>query len=578
MRLKIKGLLIGFLVSSLEGLSPLLFILMFSPSSLKGESNAGVILVVYILPLIIIPIGCVVGFLIGSKVNKKVKRNQAIKLEQEKRSTLNTHLTNTLLQQYNCAQNISQISEGNYIEAWNILDEAKPFSFYKELMDLYQSAINKHYSAYARCLKVGGEPNVRLAVNHFLHINNMEKKNMAEAKKIAANVLSFFSKSSHLFNQDMYGKINQQLYSDFQNLDVNQVMINRLNSSLNDIAENQNLSILNENFLNTLLLALGSVSVSFPFDADKFSRVFDLFDKYTFFAYDNGYNSIKIPSFDGMFLQIFSYYKMGKGVLERFSKNIDNWINANIWAGYHNNITLMASAMMWLGNYELELQLLRIAASNNINMTPSIQKRLQALEKGETSTPEAIEVEQNGKFQYDYSSVTWKDKDFELFYKNLLQKNKNINYALAFKEFKKMFKSKGNSVLKFEQIVNSLNRMAKEEYLSEITCSAVNVDCLSETAELDEKAILVIPSQTETKADYVGELVFYDRIGINVSIRIISVFIPDKNVDIQTNMNRIISLKQGSQPKLNLILDSIRDSIAREIDKMCENTTANSIY
>ena len=120
--------------------------------------------------------------------------------------------------------------------------------------------------------------------------------------------------------------------------------------------------------------------------------------------------------------------------------------------------------------------------------------------------------------------------------------------------------------------------MAKEEYLSEITCSAVNVDCLSETAELDEKAILVIPSQTETKADYVGELVFYDRIGINVSIRIISVFIPDKNVDIQTNMNRIISLKQGSQPKLNLILDSIRDSIAREIDKMCENTTANSIY
>ena len=112
---------------------------------------------------------------------------------------------------------------------------------------------------------------------------------MAEAKKIAANVLSFFSKSSHLFNQDMYGKINQQLYSDFQNLDVNQVMINRLNSSLNDIAENQNLSILNENFLNTLLLALGSVSVSFPFDADKFSRVFDLFDKYTFFAYDNGY-------------------------------------------------------------------------------------------------------------------------------------------------------------------------------------------------------------------------------------------------------------------------------------------------
>jgi len=571
MKFKFKFTVIAFILSALFAYS----IYGSVVDSDKGKS------IIFLLITVLYCSG--LGFAIdmaiasGEKNRKRIEQmmRQQKEIEEKKKYAVK-ELNRILEEQYMLCENTS-LHIGDYTDIYKLLQDNVNYPFYKELTDIYNGYIAKHQNRIAELLANGGEVCIKASINHYYHFCEL-KNQKQDLDENLIKVMTYFDIESFLFNIDDYGQIDLEMFNAIKNVIVNNSVINHLSSVKDSIINQQQLCNLNTDFLHHLVGCLCSTAFGYPFNGELFSKEFNMYNHFTYRVYNDGYKNYRISSFDVMFAQIYSYYKMGKGVLDRIRGTIDMWINANLCTN-PKNIILMASAMMWLENYDLELQLLRIAATNNIAMTSYVQERLRFLESGGSLGPVVYENVDSEKFCYDYSSINWKIEDFEILYKNLIFKNKNISYALAVSEFKKTFKSKNNQILKYENIFSRLLQMAKEEYMSEITCQKVTVSCLSETQQFDENAILIILDNTDTKIDYIGELVFYDRIGVNINIRIITVFIPNMSVTIQENMSRVLNIKRENQPKLNIILNSLRDSIAREMDLLCdEKNQVSSIY
>ena len=570
MKFKFKFTVIAFILSVFFA---------YAIDKVSVNSNPVIIITFSIIVLYCSGLGFAVDMIIISR-EKKRKRNEQMlqqkrEMEEKRRYAVN-ELTKILEEQYMLCEN-TNLYMGDYTDIYKLLQDNVNYPFYKELTEIYNGYIAKHQNRIAELLANGGEVCIKASINHYYHFCEL-KNQKQDLDENLIKVMTYFDIESFLFNIDDYGQIDLEMFNAINNVIVNNSVINHLSSVKDSIINQQQLCNLNTDFLHHLVGCLCSTAFRYPFNGELFSKEFNMYNHFTYRVYNDGYKNYRISSFDVMFAQIYSYYKMGKGVLDRIRSTIDMWINANLCTN-PKNIILMASAMMWLENYDLELQLLRIAATNNVSMTSYVQERLRFLESGGSLGPVVYENVDNEKFCYDYSSINWKIEDFEILYKNLIFKNKNISYALAVSEFKKTFKSKNNQILKYENIFSRLLQMAKEEYMSEITCQKVTVNCLSETQQFDENAILIIPDNTDTKIDYIGELVFYDRIGVNINIRIITVFIPNMSVTIQENMSRVLNIKRENQPKLNIILNSLRDSIAREMDLLCdEKNQVSSIY
>ena len=107
----------------------------------------------------------------------------------------------------------------------------------------------------------------------------------------------------------------------------------------------------------------------------------------------------------------------------------------------------------------------------------------------------------------------------------------------------------------------------------------LKINSLSEEFSDYEEAILIRPIP-RIGIMHAGILLFYNKIGININIQILTLFIPMQNEDMQKNMRLAISLKQETSPKVAQTLDSIRASVARQIDELCGNNPHNndSIY
>ena len=268
-----------------------------------------------------------------------------------------------------------------------------------------------------------------------------------------------------------------------------------------------------------------------------------------------------IPPIDCIFSKIIAYSKMGKGVLKQITPEIMLWVEYCLSSTCEldsDDLITLASGLMWLGEYDLELEILRKAASSGMQLKSSVQERLIFLENGGSVGPQLYTDISKEAFNYDYSSLKWSDNDFTNFFKNLIFKNTALPYALAVSEFRSSFKSKYDNEITYDMILDKLNIMAKNEYDDAIMIT------LAEKIGIKHAAILL----------------FYNKIGININIQILTLFIPLEDTDGQKNMKLAISLKQATTPKVTQILDSIRDSVARQIDELCGSNpyANNSIY
>lgn len=567
MKNAIKGLIIGIII----GIIPVVLIgfVYLSGGSVQTESELGILLGIIFFSVLFWSVVCA---FIGHHFDKKVKYETERKKIQNVFNNNRYKLNNILEQQFILANDHSSFNSGDYLEAIRILNEYHDTAFYNDLINIYDKYKDNHLSAIYVCLKNGGEANIRILINHLNHFMNMNRDTNNQLLSSVNSLMDFYNQSSCIADEKTYGKVNKKFLKSVNELTLNEETIDNLKFIFNKISSEKQLSFLNRNFVENLLYNLYAVVFKTPFDAQLYSTIYDMYDKYTYVIYNDGYNNYAVPSFDSMFTKIYAYYHMGKGVLKQISSQIDLWIKANL---LHNkkNILLMASCMMWIGNYETELRLLRVAASNNIRMESNIQERLRFLESGGTSGPKLYEGVDRQKLNYDYSSISWDEKKFKLFFENLMFQDRPLTYCLAISEFRKTFKAKKSKPIKIEDIFNALSLMAKNEYMSEISCKIIDTNVLSENSSFHENTVLIKIEKDELNVQHAGIVVIYSCIGLNVNVQIISLFIPQQKLSIKENMELAIGMQTDSYPKLKNYLDSIKDSVAREIDKICEAST-----
>ena len=541
-------------------------------------------------------IGGLVGFCMDMAEHSSTKKYRAKLRHDELIKAFNLCVQNAYAK--STVINRIVVSADDYKEVHNFLDSNKSSPYINELINIYQNCANSHLKYIAselsklknrNELQINGLNAMISVCNHIYHYslmgNNQLSNLVVQLRKVALHI----EKGSFFIDENKYGQIDQSLYNkataDVVNIEsiYNNVTIayNKI-MSFNDLYALDNLCV---EYIDLVIVALYGYAFLKPFDANKYQKVYSIYESFSYTLYeDENYsdNIYIIPPIDCIFSKIIAYYRMGKGVLNQIKSDIDLWGNACI-SGQNGlnpgDLVKLSSGLMWLGEYELELELLRKAASVGVQLTPEVQERLAFLESGGSVGPELYNEIDTNVFNYDYSSLKWSDKDFNNFFKNLAFKNTKLTYALAVSEFKKSFKSKFKTPITYEMILDKLNKMAKDEYLGEINCSCIKVNSLSE--EFNEYDDAIIINLTENIGiNHAAILLFYNKIGVNINVQILTVFTPVEDADGSKNMKLAISLKQETSPKVTQTLESIRDSVARQIDELCGSNpdAANSIY
>lgn len=506
--------------------------------------------------------------------------------EQEHRSFISS-FQNVLNSAYETCYTTNELNDGNYKYVEQYLSNNSNSKWIEEAKRLFNDYRRKHINEYRDCLKNGGINNLIVATNHLMHFSNMTNGDFSENAINLKSVVNMLNNKSLFIDSIEYGKILTDTFDPCnEQVTVNDESIVRIENTYSKIIGFngvQEIKFFNPDFIKELVRELYNLAFSKPFNSDKYKKIFNIYNQFTFQMYDDKKereNSIHIiPSVDGIFSKIVAYSRMGKGVLKQIKGEIDIWVDANLEL-CNQNVVVLASGLMFLGEYEMELELLRRAASNGVQLTSNIQERLAFLENGGSVGPELFNNIPKNVFNYDYSALKWSDNDFNNFFKNIAFRNNSIEYALAVSEFKKSFKAKFKGTLSYDMILESLEQMAQDEYLDDISCELIKVNSLSEDIYEDDEAI-IIKVTNDVNISHAAILVFYNKIGININVQILTIFVPNPKVDIQKNMKLAIALKQETSPKVTQIMESIRDSVARQIDDLCErnsNENNSSIY
>lgn len=491
------------------------------------------------------------------------------------------------------------ISADDYKEVQSFLDSNKNSPYIGELRNIYQNCAKRHLDYIAaelsklknkNELQINGLNAMISICNHLYHYSLMGNNQLSNLVVQLQNVARHIKKGSFFIDENKYGQINRSLYNKATvNVENIESIYSNVAKTYDKIISFNSLSALDDfcvDFIDLVIVAVYGYAFLKPFDANKYQKVYSIYESFNYTLYKDKNNTqnhiLVIPPIDGIFSKIIAYYRMGKGVLNQIKSEIDLWENACV-SGQNGlnpgDLVKLSSGLMWLGEYELELELLRKAASVGVQLKPEVQERLAFLESGGSVGPELYKDIDTNVFNYDYSSLKWNDKDFNNFFKNLAFKNTKLTYALAVSEFKKSFKSKFKTPITYEMILDKLNKMAKDEYLGEIICNCIKVNSLSE--EFNEYDDAIIINLTENIGiNHAAILLFYNKIGVNINVQILTVFTPVEDADGSKNMKLAISLKQETSPKVTQTLESIRDSVARQIDELCGSNpdAVNSIY
>lgn len=489
---------------------------------------------------------------------------------------------------------LNDYSEANMFIV-NYKNKYKKAPYLNDFLNIYQKYANKHIEIISyefnklrnfKEFEHNGRETVVFIYNHLFHYSLMQNGQYNYLVSQVKNAINYNRVHSLFIDSKNYGQINENLYSKINNNTVNsERLYNSVINKYNNITSFNNLNVLRDfdiNFINDMIQTLYVLALEKTFNAERYKKIKNIWMSFNYILNYYEDDIYIIPPIDCIFSKIIAYSKMGKGVLKQITPEIMLWVEYCLSSTCELNsddLITLASGLMWLGEYDLELEILRKAASSGMQLKSSVQERLIFLENGGSVGPQLYTDISKEAFNYDYSSLKWSDNDFTNFFKNLIFKNTALPYALAVSEFRSSFKSKYDNEITYDMILDKLNIMAKNEYLEDIECNHIKVKSLTEDFnEYDDAIMITLAEKIGIK--HAAILLFYNKIGININIQILTLFIPLEDTDGQKNMKLAISLKQATTPKVTQILDSIRDSVARQIDELCGSNpyANNSIY
>lgn len=286
-----------------------------------------------------------------------------------------------------------------------------------------------------------------------------------------------------------------------------------------------------------------------PYSAESFKRAVNVFNRL-----------VEKPHVDVTIAELYAMKQMGGEDVLR-----DRIRNMLMTTHTAEELTLIASALMWINAYQAENMILQHMLSNGMQMSAKTQERLHSLTNGGGKAPSGFNVASNNSALYfDVSALAWKDDEYTGLFENLAFQEKTLSYSLAVRdEDKDLFITNSISVPGTAKILTKLSSVFMEEYGSAVTAELKKCIALSGSGEEKMEGILVESNECKQ----MGILVHVARIGKKLNIKFYTLFMPS-GTRLANQKQQVLSLYKKLSPSVAMWESSMKDTVLMAIQQL----------
>ena len=378
---------------------------------------------------------------------------------------------------------------------------------------------------------------------------------------------------TRMMDADHYGKI-QKAYMDAvrcMNKDTADSIINTCKRSLSSLDYSQLFSIDPEEVLRCIWF----YATDKPYSAKDFQEAVKVFDSFA-----------ENPHIDVTIAELYTMKQMGgeDALLDRIGKIVrsmntvekpepDYGIVTTLSTIRHapkstytaEELTLIASALMWMNAYQAENMILQNMLTTGKQMSAKTQERLHSLSIGGGKASDGFTAVSNGNALYfDVSALTWKDEEYNGLFENLAFREKALSYSLAIRdEDKELFITNGISVPGTDKILTKLNSVIAEEYGTDVTVELKNCIAMSGSGKENMEGFLVESGECRQ----MGILAHVSHIGRKLNIKFYTLFMP-RGTDLTEQKQQVLSLYKKLSPTVTNWESSMKDTVLMAIQQL----------
>lgn len=444
--------------------------------------------------------------------------------------------------------------------------------------DTHQSNRDYYGDLYSSLCKV--IDNMKSANNQLTEISQSddESRMIARYSQLASDFQAFSIKLSRFPYTKMmdginYGKINKSYWDTVRSMSkeavdsiitgyVKRLPSNKMGSVIITTGYTRALTL--DDFtkifaidIDMVLKCIWFYATEKPYSAEAFKKAVAVFN----YVY-------KRPIVDITIAELYSMKQMGgEEVLRDKIRNMLKTQHSS------EELTLIASALMWMNAYQAENIILQHMLSTGMQMTAKTQERLHSLTNGGGKAPNGFAVSSNESFVYfDVSALAWNDDEYIGMFENLAFQEKTLSYSLAVRdEDKELFITQGINIPTIGMILTKLNEVFSDEYGSDATATIKKCIALSGSGEETITGILAISN----KCKQMGVLVHVAHIGKKLNIKFYTLFMPS-STNLSDQKQQALSLYKKLSPSVAMWESSLKDTILFAIQQLLNSTSENN--
>lgn len=301
--------------------------------------------------------------------------------------------------------------------------------------------------------------------------------------------------------------------------------------------------------IETVLRCVWFYATDKPYSAESFKKAVNVFNRL-----------VEKPHVDVTIAELYAMKQMGGEDVLR--DRIRNMLKTTHTA---EELTLIASALMWINAYQAENMILQHMLSTGMQMSAKTQERLHSLTNGGGKAPSGFNVASNNSALYfDVSALAWKDDEYTGLFENLAFQEKTLSYSLAVRdEDKDLFITNSISVPGIAKILTKLSSVFAEEYGAVVTVELKKCIALSGSGKENMEGILVESNECKQ----MGILVHVARIGKKLNIKFYTLFMPS-GTRLADQKQQVLSLYKKLSPSVAMWESSMKDTVLMAIQQL----------
>ncbi len=311
--------------------------------------------------------------------------------------------------------------------------------------------------------------------------------------------------------------------------------------------------------IETALRCVWFYATEKPYSAENFKKAVDVFEGLT-----------EKPHVDIAIAELYAMKQLGgeESIREKVRAILKDDNNTE------KELTLIASALMWINAYQSENMVLHHMLDKGMQMSTKLQERLHSLTNGRGKAPGVFDVSsEKNELYFDVSTLAWKDAEYSGFFENLAFTEKTLAYSLAIRdENKDLMITQGINVPEIGDILGKLITVFLSEYGNSVVVNMKNCIAVSGGGEEKMQGILIESKECEQ----LGILVHVARIGRRFNIKFYTLFMPNGDT-IAQQKQQALSMYNKLSPSVTLWESSIKDTTLMAIQQLLNITPQNPV-